>query len=74
MLTGEEENYLKYIRTSKLAHGGVITEGGKPLLRPGRFSKPSRSPAVELLKYSIRQSGVFDMQKMKRLKEMKENL
>ena len=27
--------------------------------------------AIELLDYSIRQSGVFDMQKMKRLRELK---
>jgi len=28
--------------------------------------------AVELLEYNLKKSGVFDMQKMKRLKEMKE--
>ena len=33
---------------------------------------PMIQKAVELLEYSIRQSGVFDMQKMKRLREMKE--
>jgi len=30
--------------------------------------------AVELLEYNLQQSGVFDMQKMKRLREMKQNL
>jgi len=30
--------------------------------------------AIELLEYNIQKSGVFDMQKMKRLQEMKENL
>ncbi len=30
--------------------------------------------AIELLEYNLQQSGVFDMQKMKRLREMKENL
>ncbi len=30
--------------------------------------------AVELLEHNLQQSSVFDMQKMKRLREMKENL
>jgi len=30
--------------------------------------------AIELLEYNLQQSGVFDMQKMKRLREMKEKI
>jgi len=47
--------------------------------KQGGFSKPILSKkmiqkAIELLEYNLQKSGVFDMQKMKRLREMKENL